>query len=149
VIDVGESLLTGVAFLVGRWRGEGMWREQPFTCRTQIAWLLGRYLQIDAVSEQEGRAAHAEHIVIHADGDRTLAMLYPDRGSVQHFEVLVMEPGEAVRLVFTPPAGSGHSPQRWTLRRTEAGYDEVFEIADGGGEFQRSVTCSYVRDDAA
>ena len=86
---------------------------------------------------------------MHAVGDRIEAMLYPDRGEVQRFEVQVPVPGERVRLVFTPPAGSALSPQRWTIRRTDAGYEELFEIAHGGGEFAPSVTCSYAPEDAA
>ena len=153
--------LSGLAFLVGRWRGVGEWGGEPFDCRTEIMWLFERHLQIDVAATQEGRAAHSERVLIHLDGhdggdndghaggQRIAATLYPQRGSVQRFEVHELEHGSAYRLLFTPPAASGLSPQRWTIRRTDAGYEELFEIAPGGGAFQPSVMCSYEPDTRA
>jgi len=147
--ETPDSALSGLAFLVGRWRGEGEWGGKPFRCRTEITWLFARHLQIDVAAEQEGRADHAERVFLHADGDRLAATLFPDRGCVQRFEVHELEHGAAYRLLFTPPVDSDLSPQRWTIRRSEAGYDETFEIAQGGGEFQPSVTCVYVPEERA
>ncbi len=147
--EPSDPALSGLAFLVGRWRGSGEWGGRPFACRTEIAWFLGRYLEIRVAAEQEGRASHEERIHVHADGDRVTAMLYPDRGAVQRFEVQEVEPGAVVRLVFTPPGGSGLAPQRWTIRRTDTGYEELFEIAEGGGAYTPSVRCTYVAEDAA
>ena len=130
-------------FLVGCWQGTGTWGGRPFACRTRVERLFGRYLQIDVHASQDGRADHEERVIVHEAGDRLVATLYPDRGDVQVFDVQVTEPGAGVRLVFTPPAGSALSPQRWTIRRSERGYDETFEIAPAGGAFQTSVTCSY------
>ena len=139
----GSDALSGLAFLVGRWAGAGEWGGKPFACRTHVSRLLERYLQIDVHAEQAGRADHDERVIVHADGDHAVATLYPDRGDVQRFVVQEIEPSQAYRLVFTPPGGSNLSPQRWTIRRTENGYDEIFEIAPGGGAFQPAVTCSY------
>jgi hypothetical protein len=147
VNSLAAADVTGLAFLVGRWRGTGEWGGKPLACRTEIAWLYDRHLQIDVVAEQDGRAAHQERILIHGTGDRMAAVLYPDRGDVQHFDVRVLDPGTAYRLVFTPPTGSALSPQQWTLRRTATGYEESFDIAPGGGAFQTSVRCAYVPED--
>ena len=140
---VGSDALSGLGFLVGRWAGVGEWGGKPFACRTEVTLLLDRYLQIDVHAEQEGRADHDERVIFHAHGDHVVATLYPDRGDVQRFVVQEVEPARVYRLVFTPPSGSALSPQRWTIRRTEAGYEEVFEVAPGGGAFQPAVTCSY------
>lgn len=139
--------MSGLDFLLGRWRGTGEWGGSPFVCRTHATRLLDRYLQLDVRAEQEGRAAHEERVIVHEDGGLPVATLYPDRGDVQRFVVQELAPDDAYRLVFTPPAGSDLSPQRWTIRRTDGGYEETFEIAPGGGAFETSVTCSYVSDD--
>ena len=135
--------MEGLGFLVGRWRGTGEWGGKPFVCRTAGTRLLGRYLQLDVHAEQEGRADHDERVIFHEDGNRVVAVLYPDRGDVQRFEVQEVEAGAVYRLVFTPPAGSELSPQRWTIRRTETGYAEKYEVAPGGGAFQTAVICTY------
>ena len=65
-----------------------------------------------------------------------------------------LEPGDAYRLVFTPPGGSAMSPQRWTIRRTERGYDELYEmmthpnamtgLSDGGAHVGTICDASFV-----
>ncbi len=140
--------MQGLAFLVGRWRGTGEWGGAPFACSSHVTMLFGRYVQIDVHAWQDGRPAHEERVIVHAgeDGGPVLATLYPDRGAVQQYVLEELVPGRAYRFVFVPPAGSDLSPQRWTVRRTDSGYDDVFEIAPGGGPFEVAVTCSYVPD---
>jgi len=138
--------MNGLDFLLGRWHGSGSWGGRPFVCRTHVTRLLGRYLQIDVRAEQDGRPPHEERVILHEEDGLPVATLYPDRGDVQRLVVQEVAPGDAYRLVFTPPSGSDLSPQRWTIRRTASGYDETFEVAPGGGAFGTSVTCSYVPD---
>jgi len=74
-------------------------------------------------------------------------VLFPDRGDVQHFDVVAAD--GVVRLVHTPANGSGLATQRWTIRQTPTGYAEIYEVAPGGGAFQTSVECSYVPEESA
>ncbi len=147
--EPGVTPLAALGFLIGCWRGRGTWGAAEFVCRTEGRVLLGRFLELDVRAEVPGGRAHAERLIVHGDATRLTATLYPDRGDVQVFDVHVAGPGAGVRLVFTPPRGSGLAAQRWTLVRTERGYDERYERAGASGAFETSVSCSYEPDDPA
>ncbi len=139
----------GVAldFLVGHFRGEGTWGEQAFVCRTRGELLVDRFLQLSVEAEGAGGRSHREMVIVHPEGETLVATLYPDRGDVQRFQVLEREAGHSYRLVFTPPGGSGLTPQRWTIERTLTGYRELYEVAEPDGTFRPAVTCTYERQE--
>ena len=129
-----DGTLDGLGFLVGRWRGSGEWGGKPFVCHTRAARLDDGTLRLDVTAEQDGRPAHEEHALFHVDAERVVAVLRSGDREEQRFEVQELAHGSLYRLVFTPPAGSELSPQRWSIRRTETGrtrfvvdFDQIIE----------------------
>lgn len=132
-----------LSFLLGRWVGTGTWNGGPFTCRTHVTLLFGRFLQIDVEAQQRGRSVHHERAMIHPYRDALAAVLFPDGGEVQRFAVVEIVRGDAYTLVYTPSRGRGGTPQRWSIvRREEGGYRERFDVA-ADGQFQTMVECTY------
>ncbi|MCG3134983.1 MAG: hypothetical protein HMLKMBBP_02475 [Planctomycetes bacterium] len=131
--------VAGLAFLAGRWRGEGTLRGAPVATRSTCEPFAETMLRMDVETFRDGELVHRERILWRPgrDGAHDGCTTSPWRGGAQEWVVETVEPGRAWRQT--------HPGFVWEIRRTDAGYEESFDRIDGAAR-DRIIELRHARE---
>ena len=125
-----------LAFLVGRWRGEGTLRGEAVTTRSECAAAADGSLRLDVETRRGGDVVHRESVEFRSGADgRVVVTTSPRSGTVQTWDVS----GDAARLVLRHPGFV------WEIRPGRDAWDETFDAVARDGLTSRIVSLRHVR----
>ncbi len=136
--------LGALKFLVGRWRGSGLFRGQPVVLESVVRVADGGQLQMAVTTRRGEQTIYREEVEFFTPGEHVKAITRRGEGQEQVWDVHEKPDGSSFVLIHGHESGMR---LRWIMRRIGVnGLEELYERAVAGeDEFETLVTTRYGR----